>query len=72
MSIPLARPLAEIWVDGFAIGQFANRYELRIRAAGDAVNSRAIRTMSRSLAYPGQIRANPFSLRIREISESTT
>ena len=40
--------------------------------AGEAVYSRAIRTISRSLANPGRIRANLFSLRTHTNCESTT
>ena len=40
--------------------------------AGEAVYSRAICTISRSIANPGRIRANPFSLRIVANCESTT
>ena len=40
--------------------------------AGEAVHSRAICTISRSIANPGRISANPFILRIVANCESTT
>ena len=70
------------WVDGFAFGVVRILIEFaRIRSvcesvqianqfAGEAVYSRAICTILRSIANPGRIRANPFSLRIVANCES--
>ena len=65
-----------LWVEGFAFGVvriligFARIRSVCISVrianqfAGEAVYSRAICTISRSIANPGRIRANPFRLRI--------
>ena len=77
---------AMAWVDGFAVGvvriligfarirSVCESIRIANQFAGEAVYvySRAICTISRSIANPGRIRANPFSLRIVANCKSTT